>query len=56
MLGVARFSDTIGKRDQEVRQLLANANKIAGVLGNRSAQINSLLVNAQTRTAVTDQV
>ena len=31
--GVARFSDTIGKRDDQIRQLLANANKIAGVLG-----------------------
>ena len=31
--GVARFSDTIGKRDEQVKQLLANANKIAGVLG-----------------------
>jgi phospholipid/cholesterol/gamma-HCH transport system substrate-binding protein len=46
--GVARFSDTIGKRDDEVKQLLANANKIAGVLGNRSEQINQLLVNAQS--------
>ncbi len=34
--GVARFSDTIGKRDEDVRKLLSNANKIAGVLGNRS--------------------
>ena len=46
--GVARFSDTIGKRDEQIKQLLANANKIAGVLGNRSEQINALLVNAQT--------
>lgn len=46
--GVARFSDTIGKRDDQVKQLLANANKVAGVLGDRSTQINSLLVNAQT--------
>ena len=46
--GVARFSDTIGKRDEEVRSLLGNANKIASVLGNRSEQINALLVNAQT--------
>ena len=38
--GVARFSDTIGKRDEQIRQLLANANKIAGVLGNRSEQVN----------------
>ena len=45
--GVARFSDTIGKRDEQIKQLLANANKIAGVLGNRSEQINRLLVNAQ---------
>lgn len=46
--GVARFSDTIGKRDDQVKQLLANANKVAGVLGDRSTQINQLLVNAQT--------
>jgi phospholipid/cholesterol/gamma-HCH transport system substrate-binding protein len=46
--GVARFSDTIGKRDDQVKQLLANANKVAAVLGNRSEQINRLAVNAQT--------
>jgi len=46
--GVARFSDTIGKRDEQIRDLLANANKIAGVLGDRSEQVNQLLVNAQT--------
>jgi phospholipid/cholesterol/gamma-HCH transport system substrate-binding protein len=46
--GVARFSDTIGKRDEQIKQLLANANKIAGILGSRSEQINQLLVNAQT--------
>ena len=28
--GVARFSDTIGKRDEQIKALLANANKIAG--------------------------
>src|ERR1700682_265835 len=46
--GVARFSDTIGKRDDQIKQLLANANKIAGILGNRSTQVNQLLVNAQS--------
>ena len=46
--GVARFSDTIGKRDDQIKDLLANANKIAGVLGNRSEKINALLTNAQT--------
>ena len=53
--GVARFSDTIGKRDEQVRQLLANANKIAGVLGNRSEQINALLTNAQTLLAAVNE-
>jgi phospholipid/cholesterol/gamma-HCH transport system substrate-binding protein len=46
--GVARFSDTIGKRDDQFKQLLANANKVASVLGDRSGQINDLLVNSQT--------
>ena len=46
--GVARFSDTIGKRDDQIKQLLANANQIAGILGSRSEQINKLLVNAQS--------
>ena len=45
--GIARFSDTIGKRDEEFKQLLAQANKVASVLGNRSEQINRLLLNAQ---------
>jgi len=46
--GVAKFSDTIGKRDEQIKQLLVNANKVAGVLGDRSEQVNGLLVNAKT--------
>jgi phospholipid/cholesterol/gamma-HCH transport system substrate-binding protein len=46
--GVARFSDTIGRRDEQFRQLLANANKVASVLGDRGGQINTLLVNSRT--------
>jgi phospholipid/cholesterol/gamma-HCH transport system substrate-binding protein len=53
--GVARFSDTIGKRDDEVKHLLANANKIATILGDRSGQINQLLVNAQTLLAAVNE-
>ena len=53
--GVARFSDTIGKRDDQIKQLLANANKIAGILGNRSSQVNQLLVNAQSLLAAINQ-
>jgi phospholipid/cholesterol/gamma-HCH transport system substrate-binding protein len=45
---VAKFSDTIGKRDEQIKQLLANANKVARVLGDRSEQVNGLLVNAKT--------
>src|SRR3984957_707274 len=46
--GLARFSDTIGKRDEEITHLLAQADKVASVLGDRSAQINRLLVNAKS--------
>ncbi|MGO9381205.1 MAG: MCE family protein [Mycobacterium sp.] len=46
--GLAKFSDTIGKRDEEIKHLLAQANQVAGVLGDRSEQINRLLVNAKT--------
>jgi phospholipid/cholesterol/gamma-HCH transport system substrate-binding protein len=46
--GVAKFSDTIGKRDEEVKHLLAQANQVASVLGDRSQQVDRLLVNAKT--------
>ncbi|HUH69592.1 MAG TPA: MCE family protein [Mycobacterium sp.] len=45
--GLAKFSDTIGKRDEQIKHLLAQANKVASVLGDRSEQINRLLVNAK---------
>jgi phospholipid/cholesterol/gamma-HCH transport system substrate-binding protein len=45
--GVAKFSDTLGKRDEQLKHLLAEARKVAGVLGDRSKQINALLRNAQ---------
>lgn len=53
--GVQRFSDTIGKRDEQIKTLLANANKIATVLGDRSGQIDELLVNAQTLLAAVNE-
>lgn len=46
--GVAKFSDTIGKRDEQIKHLLAQANQVAGVLGDRSEQIDRLLVNTKT--------
>jgi phospholipid/cholesterol/gamma-HCH transport system substrate-binding protein len=53
--GVAKFSDTIGKRDEQFKHLLANANQVASVLGNRSEQINQLLVNARTLLAAINE-
>jgi phospholipid/cholesterol/gamma-HCH transport system substrate-binding protein len=53
--GVTKFSDTIGKRDDEVKHLLAQANKVASVLGDRSQQIDRLLVNAKTLLAAFNQ-
>ena len=52
--GVARFSETIGKRDDQIKNLLANANQIAGILGSRSEQINAL-VNAQSLRAAINE-
>ena len=45
--GVAKFSDTLGKRDEQLRHLLAESRKVASVLGDRSKQINALLRNTQ---------
>src|ERR1700756_3537645 len=44
--GVAKFSDTIGKRDEAITHLLAQANQIASILGDRSQQIDRLFVNS----------
>src|SRR5580693_232213 len=44
--GVAKFSDTIGKRDDQITHLLAQANQIASILGDRSQQVDRLFVNS----------
>ncbi|MGH3543996.1 MAG: MCE family protein, partial [Mycobacterium sp.] len=53
--GVAKFSDTIGKRDEQIKHLLAQANQVASVLGDRSEQVDRLLVNAKTLLAAVNQ-
>ena len=53
--GVAKFSDTLGKRDEQLKHLLAEARKVAGVLGDRSKQINALLRNTQALLAAFNQ-
>ncbi|MCV7189904.1 MCE family protein [Mycolicibacterium thermoresistibile] len=61
--GVTRFSESLGRRDQQLRQLLENARKATGVLGERSQQIaalvrdsNALLVQLRTESAALDQL
>lgn len=42
--GVARISDSVNRRDETLRALLADANEVAGVLAERGPQVNTLLV------------
>ena len=53
--GVAKFSDTIGKRDEQITHLLAQANQVASVLGDRSEQIDRLFVNGNSLLAALNQ-
>jgi phospholipid/cholesterol/gamma-HCH transport system substrate-binding protein len=53
--GVAKFSDTIGKRDEQITHLLAQANKIATILGDRSQQVDKLLVNGNNLLAALNE-
>jgi phospholipid/cholesterol/gamma-HCH transport system substrate-binding protein len=61
--GVARFSDTLDRRDAQLRSLLANANKATGVLAQRSDQVvgligdtDALLVQLQSQRGALDQI
>ncbi|ASR03098.1 mce related protein [Gordonia rubripertincta] len=53
--GVSRFSDTISSRDELLRQLLANASGVAGVLSKRSAQLNRLILDGNTLFSALDE-
>ncbi len=61
--GVARFSQTLDQRDEQLRNLFTNANKVTGVLAERSDQIvgliantNALLVQMQSQSTALDQI
>lgn len=61
--GVARFSETLNKRDENLRKLLENAHKTTGVLAERSDQIvslvsdtNALLVELRGQSDALDQI
>ncbi len=53
--GVAKFSDTIGNRDDQVKHLLAQAHQVADILGDRGEQIDKLLVHANTLLAAVNE-
>jgi phospholipid/cholesterol/gamma-HCH transport system substrate-binding protein len=46
--GVGRLSATVASRDTALRQLLARANSVSGVLSERNAEITRLLVDSDT--------
>lgn len=61
--GVARVSDTLDRRDQELRNLLSNANTATRVLAERSDAVvklvsdtNSLLVELQSERNALDRI
>ncbi|MBX7455276.1 MCE family protein [Mycolicibacterium sp. 3033] len=61
--GVARFSDTLNKRDEQLRSLLDNADEATTVLAERSDQVvslvantNALLAELQTQSAAVDEI
>ena len=63
MEGVARFSRTLNTRDEQLRALLANANKVTGVLGRRADELvtlvqdtNALLAQLRTQSAAIDKI
>lgn len=61
--GVARFSETINKRDSELRGLLENARKATSVLAERTDTVvrlihdtDSLLAQLRTQSAALDEI
>jgi phospholipid/cholesterol/gamma-HCH transport system substrate-binding protein len=52
---VGRFSGTLGKRDDQLTHLVAQARQVAAVLGDRGAQIDRLFVDAQSLLAAVNQ-
>jgi phospholipid/cholesterol/gamma-HCH transport system substrate-binding protein len=61
--GVSRFSDTVNRRDDQLRQLLANASKATAVLAERSDQVvglvadtNALLATLREQSAALDEI
>lgn len=61
--GVARFAESLNKRDENLRSLLSNANKATAVLGERSDQVvsliadtNAVLIELRTQSGALDEI
>ena len=61
--GIGRLSDTLDKRDTQLRNLLTNANKVTTVLAQRSGEVvtlvsdsNALLAQLNTQSAALSQI
>jgi phospholipid/cholesterol/gamma-HCH transport system substrate-binding protein len=61
--GISRFSDTVDRRDTQLRTLLANADKATGVLAERSSKVvglvadtNALLIQLQRQSSALDHI
>lgn len=61
--GVGQFSETLNRRDSELRKLLENARHVTSVLSDRSEQVvslvvdtNALLVQLQSQSNALDQI
>jgi phospholipid/cholesterol/gamma-HCH transport system substrate-binding protein len=61
--GVGRFSQTLGERDTQLRNLLSNASKATGVLSDRAEEVaqlvsntNALLAELRTQSSALEQI
>ncbi len=61
--GVSRFAETLNKRDDQLRNLLRNANKVTSVLAERTGQVvdliadsNALLVALRSQSQALDRI
>ncbi|MGE2716269.1 MCE family protein, partial [Mycolicibacterium litorale] len=61
--GVGRFSQTLGERDTQLRNLLTNASKATGVLSDRAEEVaqlvshtNALLAELRTQSSALEQI
>ncbi|MDV7355050.1 MCE family protein [Rhodococcus oxybenzonivorans] len=52
--GVARLSDTLGSRDEALKELLRHGSTVSGVLAERRTQLNALVLDGNTLFAAVD--